>query len=220
MNLFYYKYPQYNWVKEISALIRENGLIVEKFIDAPCGNGIISYWLSKEFKGAEFKLLDLDENSIKTACNFLKEPQFSCRSGDLLEWNFKNEKTETIFLLINSLYLLPEPEKVVAKIKQTSEYLIAIFPYVERVNFQAFIKKNPNYPHNLNFTYEQTIAWLEGAGLKLIDRKDVSYIAHHRLPKLPYIKSMLLKSFNLIENRMPKNRCEASYWIGIFKCEV
>lgn len=211
-----YKYPQYLWCKEIISALEKLNLDANNFIDAPCGNGIISYWLQKHLDQANFQLMDIDENSIAEA-NHLADGnrQLEVSLGDIYTFSTPYDREETVFLLINSLFLLPETEKLLSIIHKSSAHSVVILPHIEHKNFRTFYKKRPTYPLHYYESMSNVDQLFRDNGFTLLYSKEICNIAHHTLPKLPIIYSLLLKICNLIEPRLRTK--SPAYYLLIYK---
>ena len=77
--IFYYKYPQYLWTKEIYSIIKEYDILQSRrLIDAPSGNGIISYWLHKNHNINDIELVDNDSQRLEAAKKYMSSFKISC----------------------------------------------------------------------------------------------------------------------------------------------
>ena len=65
------------------------------------------------------------------------------RIEDIFEFHI--EGNDHTWLLINSLYCLPDSDKLISGAKDKFKYVIAVFPDVKSANYKYFIKKNPNF---------------------------------------------------------------------------
>ena len=157
--LFYYRYPQNLWAKKIFKVISKlhfNEKI--KIIDAPCGDGIITYWLKKKLQN-EFELYDISEEQIKIAQERL---DLSCiYKCDISNLKLDN-KYSNIWLLINSLYLLNDVKQIILNNKSI-DYIIGVFPNIREMNYHCY-KTSINSKINTNeMDIDETISFF---GLK------------------------------------------------------
>jgi len=211
----YQKYPQRGWAQVIEDLIKNHNLDIDYVVDAPCGNGIITYFLADKFKNLNFLCSDLNVSSVSYASKNIVNSNVEIKCSNIFDLSFSSEKG--LFLLINSLFLLPETDKLLDFIRLNNSYMIGIFPYVERDNFQAFVRKRPDYEHTYLPTQDELITKLEAHGFSLMEKKDISYVHHHKYPKLPYVYNMFLKLLTLFTFSFRQKK--SAYWIGLFKIE-
>ena len=210
-----YKYPQYLWSKELIIAICELDLDISYFVDAPCGNGTISYWLQKKFITSWFHLRDIDKVSINYARQLEKNKNVQVSLGDIYDLPSISDNDTTMFLLINSLFLLPDTEKLLSLIKSSSNYSAIILPHIEHENFKAFFKKRPNYPLHYHDNMEKVDKLFSDNGFYRIYSKEICNISHHKLPKFPIIYNILLKLCNIIEPKLPKNN--PAYYLLVYR---
>lgn len=211
----FYKYPQYGWAQEIINLLKKNSIEANNFIDAPCGNGEITYWLSKHFKESKFLGVDLDIRSIEKAKGLIRTPNSEFQNDNILKISSSNDNTT--FLFINSLFLLPETNKVLDHISENCSYCVGLFPYVDRKNFKEFVRKRPSYQHTYLPSKSELIEKMSSHNLNLIDSKDISFVHHHKFIKIPYLYSFFLKVLNVFN--FPFRSKDSAYWVGLFKVE-
>lgn len=83
--IYYLRYPQFNWAKEIFNVIQEHKLLNSstEIIDMPSGDGIISYWLQNKIKKNNFILLDIDlrQNTLSHQHLFKKRNHINIQSN-------------------------------------------------------------------------------------------------------------------------------------------
>ena len=129
-------YPKYLFYKFIKNHIPSTA---KQIVDAPCGVGYITYFLSKSFPDALFYGIDIDEQSIKEAQRDWSGKNITYYQNDIYTFSFTEDYD--IFLLINSLFLLPEPNKLMAKIKENLKpggSVIVIVPNIHSDHFKKF----------------------------------------------------------------------------------
>jgi 2-polyprenyl-3-methyl-5-hydroxy-6-metoxy-1,4-benzoquinol methylase len=134
-------YPKYLFYKFIKKHIPSTA---EQIVDAPCGVGYITHFLSKSFPNTLFYGIDIDEESIKEAQRDWSGKNITYYQNDIYTFSFTEDYD--IFLLINSLFLLPEPKKLMAKIKENLKpggSVIVIVPNIHSDNFKSFQRAHP-----------------------------------------------------------------------------
>ena len=204
----YYKYPQYLWAKEIYSIIEEYDILNNrKIIDAPSGNGVISYWLYKNYNINDIELVDNNSQRLGAAKKYMPSLKISCK--DILEINCK-DRNDDIWLFINSLYCLENGELVVSHLKNRFKYIIGIFPYIDHNNFKTFIEKNPGFKNPLELNEDDTVKLFRKSGYELIFKKDITHIPFHS-----YNYEIIKKSFNILDKYFKSSA--GAYWISLFK---
>ncbi len=136
--LQYYKYPQYifarNVANEINALNKP-----KEILDLPCGQGLTSYILANN-TNRKIIASDISSEAIEYAKNNFSHSNIAFSQDDI------HNKLETIneidcICIINSLFLLPEPEKLLNKIHNKlniNGLFILVVPNTESRNFKTF----------------------------------------------------------------------------------
>lgn len=220
MQLIYsFRYPQFLWSKRISKILRgiSKKHEINLVIDAPCGDGIISYWLPRQYNKL---LVDINENNIKKAKNLLPNNN-SIYQDDLynIKNNLKSNHKLTVWMLINSLYLLPDITKLAGLLKDTSKYVIGIFPYQEHENYLHFGKRNYLESININImSKEETISYFEINDFKNTYCEDLTFISNHKYKSNSgLINYFLGKLFIFLDFIAPKKK--GAYWLGVFEKE-
>jgi len=136
------KYPQSLFTKKIKELISTK---VGKIIDAPCGSGETTYELAQYFPNAKLLGADISEKNIKNAKKNYSTANLTFQQIEIHELIEETEKIE-VFCLINSLFLLPQPEDLLKKISQKMNEkarLFLILPNPVSTNFKRFQKIAP-----------------------------------------------------------------------------
>ncbi len=204
----YYQYPQYLWANEIYSLIQKYNLLERRtLIDAPCGNGVISYWLHKKFNINRIELIDNSEKDIETAEKYLPFMDISCKNILDLDSNLIKDD---IWLFINSLYCLNDGELIINHLKKRSKYIIGIFPHIDHINYKSFFEKNPNFINPTELNVSDTIRLFNSAGYDLLYKNSITYFPYH---KYTFSGSRII--FNLFDNFFSARK--GAYWISLFK---
>lgn len=211
--LDYYIYPQYTWAKEISKIFKSG--IIKNFenrniIDAPCGQGVISYWLKKEHSQQDFFLYDIDDKMLDKAKRNIKNATINNQNI----FDLRTEREDNIWLFINSLYCLPEGEKLINSISSQMQYVIAVFPYIEHKNYKAFYAANPDFKNPSQLGMDGTFSLFEQNGYKTILKKDLTYISYH-LIKPSFVKKALKRALTLFDKIWSKNN--PAYCLAVFE---
>lgn len=204
----HYAYPQYLWAKEVYIILQKYNLLGRRtLIDAPCGNGVISYWLHKKFNINRIELIDNSEKQIGIAKKYLPSMDISCE--DILKLG-SNSNEDDIWLFINSLYCLNDGELIINHMKKRSEYIIGIFPHIDHMNYKIFFEKNPNFKNPTELNVSDTISLFNSSGYDLLCKKSITHFPFY---KYNYRGSRIV--FNLFDKLFSGRK--GAYWISLFK---
>ena len=136
------KYPQSLFIRKITARIAADSKLI---IDAPCGTGQTSYELANHFTKNTVIGADISQKNIETAKKKFNTPNLSFQQKDI--HSFVEEAVHfEVFCLINSLFLLPQPQLLLQKIKKKLRpegKLLLILPNPESTNFKRYQKLFP-----------------------------------------------------------------------------
>lgn len=208
---YYFRYPQYIWASEIYSILKGIDKLNERrIVDAPCGDGIISFWLKRKLKNLQFELYDLSEECVEIARRFIPDVNIICK--DIFDVETKN-RTEDVWLFINSLYCLKDGEMLIGRYSERMSYIIAVFPYIDHPNYHCFFKKNPDFINYSEMDQGQTIQLFRKHGYDLSFEKNVIHIPYYCYRNFRG-KLMLL---NIIDRFFKAN--SGAYWISLFKRE-
>ena len=133
------KYPQAIWSDKIIELLNKNNILnsIENIYDVPGGFGAIAYNMSKKIDRKYF-IIDIDKNKINFAKKHISKNKMVIKQ-DYLENIVFNPKS--LWLLINSFYLLENVNVVLDKHKSNIDYVVGLFPYTNSKNYYFFKKK-------------------------------------------------------------------------------
>lgn len=175
MSHWFQKYPQNIWSRKINALLLDKAF--DLVVDAPCGNGMISFESAKQFPNIQFFAVDIDEQQLSSHFLKNKPSNLSSQLDDIFQLKIK--KGNNAWLFINSLYCLPEKEKLMSNFSIQFNSIYAVFPNIESSNYKYFTKKNPEFENPSAMTINETIKFIENYGFKLIKRQPVTAIPFH-----------------------------------------
>jgi len=210
-DLAYFYYPQYRWAKRLCALLPP--YLAERetqVVDAPCGDGVVSYWLLRSGKFANaFQLFDRSAESIAQVKRFISaHPAATAAAGDIFTIPAAEPRRD-VWLLVNSLYLLPEIDRLVARMRPRFRVIIGIFPHLDRPNIRYYIQRT-GHDENINkMDVAETVAFFARHGYRLEHREDVGFISQFRWSG-PGLRRLL----NLVEPFA--GRRQGNYWLGVF----
>ena len=211
-NYYYYRYPQFIWAQEINKIFKSDiisNLHDRDIIDAPCGDGIISFWIKKNYKN-NISLYDIDKTRILIAQKNIKDTAIF--EENIFKMNLKTKNN--IWLFINSLYCMQDKQDLLKNMSAQIEYIIAVFPYINHINYKTFVQQNPSFINHSEMNKDQTINFFKEFHYEMVFNKDVTFIPFYK-KSIPYFKS-LINIFNILFDRFNKNKSGA-YWIGVFK---
>lgn len=176
MSYLFQKYPQNLWARTINKMIKN-----EKFdliVDAPCGNGIIACLSAIKFPDTPYLAIDNDSQQLDS--NILRSKPINVNSqlGDIFKTKIKHGNNAWLF--INSLYCLPEKEKLMACFSVHFNSIYAVFPDITSRNYQYFSQKHPDFENPSAMKLSETIDFIESYGFKLINRQPVTAIPFHK----------------------------------------
>lgn len=177
MNIWKHKYPQNIWASEIVKILKSNvDYTSGKIVDAPCGNGIIGNLVSKEFDTSKILLLDNDSSLSKSP--YVINEKIDYRIEDI--FNFKIDGKDNTWLLINSLYCLPNSEVLISGNRDRFKYIIAVFPNIESSNYKYFTKKHPEFSNPSSKDIKSTIELFNQSGYIVVSQKKITKLAFHK----------------------------------------
>ena len=181
-------------------------------VDAPSGDGIVSYWLSKRIRN-RFELYDNSEYVLAKAALRMKDKSVPLFLSDVSEIPVESQEGD-LWLLINSLYLFENPAPVVERLKVRMKWIIGIFPYTDHQNYIAYMKSNKDCSNPGVMNKNETIRFFENIGYRALKQKDVTFLNIHNIK--PYLlKIGCIYFYNLWEKFSSKS--SAAYWVCIFE---
>jgi len=205
-------YPKFIWAREITALLQKN---IKTFpsimVDAPSGEGIISYWLSQNFPSIHFELYDISKESIDQAKLLLPNSKIEIRDV----FSIPIYKAEEIWLLINSVFLLPDVGHLLNRMKPRFKYIVGLFDNIESNNFKLYYKKHPEYKATVllrTMSKNEIEEFFSNYGYRLVSYRYVTFLPFLHLPK-----SSIHSLFYFLLDPFLKNRHKWAYWIGLFE---
>ena len=131
------KYPQSLFAEKLAERISKD---TKQIIDAPCGDGLTTSILAGHFPTAQVLGADISEKSVKSACKKYAATNLNFKEEGIHKLIENIEKVE-VFCLINSLFLLPNPKKLLKKISRKltkNGRLFLILPNPESTNFKRY----------------------------------------------------------------------------------
>jgi hypothetical protein len=202
MKIWKHKYPQNTWAKEIVKILRSNPeYLKESIVDAPCGNGIIGHLVFNEFSNSKVVLLDNDKSLLESP--YSQNEAIQTRVEDVFD--FKINGKDNTWLLINSLFCLPNSSELISRNRDQFKYIIAICPNIGSSNFKYFTKKNPDFSNPSAIDIPSTVKLFQQHGYTLEFQKEITKVPFHKWNvffdciKLPFfLKNILFLLFEKI----------------------
>ena len=177
--LLKYNYPQRVFGKETAKYILAHFPDTKLIVDCPCGNGETTWHLS-QINNVRILASDISNEAIKSAqANFSnKNIDYSCK--DISE-SITSLKEDSVFCLINSLFLFPNAVQVLKElqlqINNTKSKLIVIVPNTKGKNFLWFQKKSPD-ENKLILDFEELKPFFEKLKFNVAFVKPICYTHH------------------------------------------
>lgn len=182
--MLFHKYPQNLWALSINRQLKKILPELGKdstITDAPCGNAIIAYFVKKEFKDRTVIALDNDQKLMNSRYILSKDISLKIRLEDI--YNHKIEGKDNVWLLINSLFCLPEKERLLSCTREQYKFIIAIIPDIEAGNFIFFQNRNPEFRNPSAMKVGETINFFKTNGYSLKYREDLTSVQFHKFNK-------------------------------------
>ncbi len=176
----YLRHPQYLWAKQIYKILKGKIQDDTLIVDCPCGNGTLSFWLSRWLKN-QFVAIDIDESAIAYAKKFIYAQNVQCSVGDINDIPEKYCNQNAVLLCINSLFLLPNAKQLPQKFSKSFKYVICVCPNPNSRNYKKFIRKNPNVNVS-EMSHKEIIDIFEQANYKLIHQERAGVLPNWLIP--------------------------------------
>ena len=217
----FYRYPYYHWGKAFHSLlceadVAENATIV----DAPCGDGVVTFWLVKNGVKRTFEMYDLAERDVNRARKLTEWPsakscdiQVSC--CDIHTIALPAGRTRDVWFLINSLFLLPDIDQLMERMRPRIEHIIGLFPDVNSKNYRCYKKRNPSMNAN-EMDRDQISEFFGRHGYATKTTVDASFIPHHCIQPMR-VQQITRYGLNPFGNLVSKK--DPCYWAALFTRE-
>lgn len=167
-------YPQNIFADSILKHI-SSGSSKRALIDAPCGNGETSWRFSKN-KNLMVYAYDLDETSVQTAKLNYKADNLHFDVLDIFQVIAATRHFD-YFCIINSLFLLPEPGKILRNLREKmvdTSTLFVIVPNTKGRNFEWFNTKNRDL-NKLILSRESFESYFLNYGLNIVKVEPIAF---------------------------------------------
>lgn len=168
------KYPQSLFIQSILTRIPVG---VQQIIDAPCGRGYTSSELASYFEGVAVTGVDISQEYISFA-----EKNFITSNLTFQQNDIQNLVEEAdvfdVFCLINSLFLLPNPQNILKGISEklkSHSRLFLVIPNAESANFSRYQKMFPKV-NTFILKEKQYDDFFTSVGLQIIHKEGIARI--------------------------------------------
>jgi trans-aconitate methyltransferase len=145
LSQFYY--PQYIFAQEILKYLPKHEQSI--LVDCPCGNGETSFYFAKH-TGLTVRGFDIDKKSIERAASMYRSRNLSFEVKDI-QSVIAGTKEIKYYTLINSLFLLPDPDNILANLYNALNpggKVCVIVPNIKGKNYRNFIDDSRNQKIN------------------------------------------------------------------------
>lgn len=211
-----YSYPHYLFLKSINKNIGSN--INTVIIDCPCGNGEITYVMAKNFHTKVFGY-DISAKAIQIASERYQLPNLKFETRNIFDV-FQFHDKINIFCIVNSLFLLPEPGKLLNKVSRSLTLqgkALVIIPNIESVNFKEF-QKNSSTDNLLILNKQQAFDLFISCGFDVKYVEGLAYANMYGRKELKYF-SLLWTVYLLLLHYLFKlfRKGLPSYWFFVLE---
>jgi len=215
-DIYYYRYPQYVWAMEAAHIMHQTMANESRLriLDAPGGDGIMTYWLARNSPNLDFDLIDICQKQLSRAHKYITLQNVTILYQDIYQMQFK-AKEQYVWLLINSLFIFPDIDTLLAKAYGNVKYIIGIFPYIHRINYRCFFRNHPNFTNPSAMNKQDTIAFFKKHNYELLDVRETTFIPFHCYFKSG-LYSVALRLFNLL-NDLYKEKGKGAYWLALLQ---
>lgn len=208
-----YSYPQKDFA---SAIINSINQPISLLVDAPCGNGETTQLFLKKIN-CKIIGADISEKFIRYAKNnYSKKIIFYQKDITTLISELNNVDA---FCLINSIFLLPQPQNILKKIKNTLSLngkLYVIIPNVKSINYINFNSKNPSI-NNIQPNHNDFINYVEDLGYKFLNSEKLCFANIYGRTELKYFSIFSVFYLRFLSFLFKKiTTKEPSYFLFIF----
>ena len=207
-------YPQHEFSKFITGNLPEKKY--ESIVDCPCGYGYITSKVASSANAKQVIGADMEEECISRANRLYGKGtngNLEFRESDIHRFLGTIDPAD-VYLLINSIFLLPEPEKVLESIHtklKDDGLLFVIIPNVQSKNFLNFQKLDGQL-NKLILTKEQAEAYFLKHGFKTqkIEPVTFSYFFGNKLLRFLWrFRDLYLSLTSPINKMLGK---QSNYW--------
>lgn len=158
-----YKYPQSIWAKRIAKHLKHDLNANNSIVDAPAGNGLMGYLISKVFTTSSCTLIDINSDLLQSP--YIQGQNIHAKIQDLNETPLPQS---TVWLMINSLYCLHHAADIVNNNAKCFKTIVFVLPKTNRINYRYFVKSNPGFSNPSVMSHQSLSALMSENGFKEI----------------------------------------------------
>lgn len=179
-----YKYPQSIWAKRIAKHLKHDLNTIDSIVDAPAGNGLMGYLISKVFTTSSCTLIDINTDLLQSP--YIQGQNIQAKIQDLNETPLPQS---TVWLMINSLYCLNHAADIVNNNAKSFITIVFVLPKTNRINYRIFIKSNPGFSNPSVMSHQALSALMSENGFKEIVNEGLIKCPNHLFqPVLSFLK--------------------------------
>lgn len=186
-------------------------------IDAPSGDGVITYWLIRQGLQRRFQLIDIAPSKTRHAEKLSvwaerRGVPVDVHTADLADIPSPPAAND-VWLLVNSLFMLDRAHEIVHLMRPRTRYVIGVFPVTSHPDYQRYAASHPDV--NVHEMDElETSTFFEEHGYELRSRRDITYIPTRAI-RPDIARQALRLLITPLERLVPKR--SPLYWIGVFE---
>jgi|GEM_PF-6994320 2-polyprenyl-3-methyl-5-hydroxy-6-metoxy-1,4-benzoquinol methylase len=173
-----FSYPQYVFAASIKRFIKPDAKGV--LLDVPCGNGVTS-WALSSIKELNVFGYDISSNAIHIAKESFERKNLNFEVSDIRNALSKHPVID-YFCIINSLFLLPEPDSILEDVKgvlKKEGALFVILPNADSRAFKWFQKDNPGV-NKLILRESELEEHFSSCGWRMFDKVPIVYARSYK----------------------------------------
>lgn len=217
--LRYRRYPSYQWGEAIAEILKTIDLAPSTAIlDAPCGDGVVCYWLVRAGVRGPFELYDISDGKLRHARRLATWAEkwgvrMVVEKRDLFEPPPPSSSEDDVWLLVNSLFLFERFDAVVERMRPRAKHIVGIFPNVTRPDYLSYVKRNPGF--NVGEMNEvQTTSFFAAQGYELRHRREITFIPTRGI-RPDFLRQGIRLVIGSLERFYPHHN--GLYWVGVFR---
>jgi hypothetical protein len=215
----YGRYPGHHWGRDIGEILGRIGVGDATIIDAPCGDGVVTWWVMRSGVGQRFEAYDIAESSVAVASRMqdwarARSLELRVERRDVHDMP-ADGPADDVWLLINSLYLLDDIDALIERMRPRVGTIVGVFPHIDSADYRQWLTWSPDEVVNVNEMDEPaTIDFFARHGYRLEERRDFCRVRMSHL-KSKYVRLAAMLAVDRIEGLLPQR--EACYWLGVFR---
>ena len=211
-----HSYPHKPWAREILQILDCVHEPEATIVDAPCGSGVISYWLQRWRPTWNLELLDLSEEAVHLARQRIPRLKNAIRCADVRHIPLRSRSNRDVWIIVNSLFLLDDVQGLIRSNRGRFRQVVVFCDDLERSNYRAIYRDRP---------------WLDGVcqrgvldqpcvrglidrcGYEPVETRGCTFLPSYALGENP-ASLMALGGLDAFARLCS---LPANYWIGVFR---